>query len=109
MGQRSLVMYAGAFGDNTVERNVLFLPPLAFSAFSVKRLKALKRAREHGLYVPRVAIFTAERTIERARDSLPSSLKGQLRNLATVVQEPADGAEVLLVLSIKWTVFARET
>ena len=102
-------MYAGVFGYNTVERYVLFLTPLAFSADPVKRLTDLKREREHGLEVPRVAILTADRTIERALDSLPSSVKGQLRNLATVVQEPAEEAEMLLVLSIKWTVFASET
>ena len=94
-------MYAGAFGDNTVERYVLFLNPLAFSAEPVKRLMALKCPREHGLDIPHVAILMADRTIERALDSLPSSVKGQLRKLATVVQEPAEGAEVLLVLSIK--------
>ena len=51
----------------------------------------------------------AEHTIERALDSLLSSVKGQLQNLAMVVQEPAEGAEVLLLLSIKWTVFVSET
>ena len=102
-------MYAGALGDNAVERYALFLTSLALSADPVERRAALQRAREHGLDVPRVAIVTAERTIERALDSLPSSVKGQLPNLAKVVQEPAEEAEMLLVRSIEWTVVESET
>ncbi|KAN0138564.1 Nuclear pore protein 84/107 [Lactarius tabidus] len=109
-GQRSLIaMYAGALGDNAVERYALFLTSLALSADPVERRAALQRAREHGLDVPRVAIVTAERTIERALDSLPSSVKGQLPNLANVAQEPAEEAEMLLVRSIEWTVVESET
>ena len=59
-----------------------------------------QRSREHGLYVPCIAIVTAERTIEKALDSLPSSVKGQLPNPAKAVQEPAEMAEMLLVRSI---------
>lgn len=102
-------MYAGALGDNAVERYALFLTSLALSADPVERRAALQRAREHGLDVPRVAIVTAERTIERALDSLPSSVKGQLPNLAKVAQEPAEEAEMLLVRSIEWTVVESET
>jgi nuclear pore complex protein Nup107 len=102
-------MYAGALGDNAVERYALFLTSLALSADPVERRAALQRAREHGLDVPRVAIVTAERTIERALDSLPSSVKGQLPNLAKVAQEPTEEAEMLLVRSIEWTVVEGET
>ena len=102
-------MYAGALGDNAVERYALFLTSLALSADPVERRAALQRAREHGLDVPRVAIVTAERTIERALDSLPSSVRGQLPNLAKVAQEPAEEAEMLLVRSIEWTVVESET
>jgi len=63
-------MYAGALGDNAVERYALFLTSLALSADPAERRIALQRAREHGLDVPRVAIVTAERTIERALDNL---------------------------------------
>ncbi|KAH9043875.1 nuclear pore protein 84/107 [Lactarius pseudohatsudake] len=109
-GQRSLIaMYAGALGDNAVERYALFLTSLALSADPVERRTALQRAREHGLDVPRVAIVTAERTIERALDSLPSSVKGQLPDLARAAQEPAEEAEMLLVRSIEWTVAESET
>ncbi|KAH9971849.1 nuclear pore protein 84/107 [Lactifluus volemus] len=95
-GQRSLIaMYAGALGDNAVERYALFLTSLALSADPAERRTALQRAREHGLDVPRVAIVTAERTIERALDTLPSS--------------PAEEAEMLLVRSIEWTVVEAET
>jgi hypothetical protein len=102
-------MYAGALGDNAVERYALFLTSLALSADPIERRTALQRAREHGLDVPRVAIVTAERTIERALDSLPSSVKGQLPDLAKVAQEPAEEAEMLLVRSIEWTVVESET
>ncbi|KAH9075675.1 107-domain-containing protein [Lactarius deliciosus] len=109
-GQRSLIaMYAGALGDNAVERYALFLTSLALSADPVERRTALQRAREHGLDVSRVAIVTAERTIERALDSLPSSVKGQLPDLARAAQEPAEEAEMLLVRSIEWTVVESET
>ncbi|KAH9976532.1 nuclear pore protein 84/107 [Russula compacta] len=109
-GQRSLIaMYAGALGDNAVERYALFLTSLALSADLIERRTALQRAREHGLDVPRVAIVTAERTIERALDSLPSSVKGPLPDLAKVALDPADEAEMLLVRSIEWTVVEVDT
>jgi nuclear pore complex protein Nup107 len=102
-------MYAGALGDNAVERYALFLTSLALSADPAERRTALQRAREHGLDVPRVAIVTAERTIERALDTLPSSVKGPLPDLAKAAFEPAEEAEMLLVRSIEWTVVDAET
>ena len=60
-----------------------------------------QRSREHGLDVPCIAIVTAECTIEKALDCLPSSVKGQLSNPAKAVQEPAEEAEMLLVRSIE--------
>ena len=102
-------MYAGALGDNAVERYALFLTSLALSADPLERRTALQRAREHGLDVPRVAIVTAERTIERALDSLPSSVKGPLPNLAKATLEQAEEAELLLVRSIEWTVVEADT
>jgi nuclear pore complex protein Nup107 len=109
-GQRSLIaMYAGALGDNAVERYALFLTSLALSADPTERRTALQRAREHGLDVPRVAIVTAERTIERSLDNLPSSVKGPLPDLAKAVLEPPEEAEILLVRSIEWTVVEEDT
>ena len=102
-------MYAGALGDNAVERYALFLTSLALSADPAERRTALQRAREHGLDVPRVAIVTAERTIERALDSLPSSVKGSLPDLAQATLEPPEEAEILLVRSIEWTVVEADT
>jgi nuclear pore complex protein Nup107 len=103
-------MYAGALGDNAVERYALFLTSLALSADPTERRTALQRAREHGLDVPRVAIVTAERTIERSLDNLPSSVKGPLPDLAKAAAlEPAEEAEILLVRSIEWTVVEEDT
>jgi nuclear pore complex protein Nup107 len=66
-GQRNLIaMYAGALGDNAVERYAMFLTSLEISADLPERKQALARAREHGLDVERVAIATAERTIDKA-------------------------------------------
>ncbi|KAH9991402.1 107-domain-containing protein [Russula vinacea] len=108
--QRSLIaMYAGALGDNAVERYALFLTSLALSADPAERRTALQRAREHGLDVPRVAVVTAERTIERALDGLPSSVKGPLPDLAKATLEPPEEAEILLVRSIEWTVVEADT
>jgi nuclear pore complex protein Nup107 len=69
-------MYAGALGDNAVERYAMFLTSLELSADTAERRLALIRARDHGLDMERVAVATAERTIERAfsvRDSSTSS------------------------------------
>ena len=60
-----------------------------------------QRSRERGVDVPCMAIVTAERTIEKELDVLPSSVKGQLPNPAKAVQEPAEEAEMLLVRSIE--------
>ena len=59
-------MYAGALGDNAVERYAMFLTSLELSADIDERRLALTRARDHGLDMDRVAIATAERTIEKA-------------------------------------------
>jgi nuclear pore complex protein Nup107 len=58
-------MYAGALGQDAMERYASFLVSLALSADINERL-ALTRAKEHGLDMERVAIFTAERTIDNA-------------------------------------------
>ncbi|KAJ7695686.1 nuclear pore protein 84/107 [Mycena rosella] len=53
-GQRDLIaMYAGALGDNAVERYALFLVSLELSADIDERRLALTRAREHGLDMDR--------------------------------------------------------
>ena len=66
-GQRELIaMYASALGDNAVERYAMFLTSLELSADKSERRLALTRARDHGLDMTRVAIVTAERSIERA-------------------------------------------
>lgn len=59
-------MYASALGDNAVERYAMFLVSLALSADVAERRLALTRAKDHGLDMDRVAIATAERTIEKA-------------------------------------------
>ena len=59
-------MYAGALGDNAVERYAMFLTSLELSADITERRLALTRAKEHGLDMERVAVVTAERTIEKA-------------------------------------------
>lgn len=59
-------MYAGALGDNAVERYAMFLTSLELSADIAERRLALTRARDHGLDMERVAVATAERTIEKA-------------------------------------------
>jgi nuclear pore complex protein Nup107 len=59
-------MYASALGDNAVERYALFLVSLALTADVTERRLALTRAKDHGLDMERVAIVTAERTIEKA-------------------------------------------
>ena len=61
-----IAMYAGALGDNAVERYAMFLTSLELSADIAERRLALTRARDHGLDMERVAVVTAERTMEKA-------------------------------------------
>ena len=55
-------MYAGALVQDAMEQYAIFLVSLGLSADSKERRLALTRAKEHGLDMERVAIFTAERT-----------------------------------------------
>ncbi|KAI0350765.1 hypothetical protein OH77DRAFT_1412455 [Trametes cingulata] len=107
-GQRELIaMYAGALGDNAVERYALFLTSLELSADVNERRLALTRAREHGLDIERVAVVTAERTIEKAFTILLPT-KGPLPYI-TAMEPPPSEAEWLLVRSIEWTTFLEST
>jgi nuclear pore complex protein Nup107 len=69
-------MYAGALGDNAIERYASFLTTLGLSADIAERKLALARAREHGLDTVRVAVVTAERTIEGAFEVRSSPVCG---------------------------------
>ncbi|KAF7298503.1 Nuclear pore complex protein [Mycena kentingensis (nom. inval.)] len=107
-GQRDLIaLYAGALGDNAVERYALFLVSLELSADVDERRLALTRAREHGLDVERVAVVTAERTIDKALQMLPP-LKGRLPNIIALQPPPTD-EEMFLLRSIEWTIFYEAT
>jgi nuclear pore complex protein Nup107 len=59
-------MYTGALGQDAIERYAMFLVSLALSADINERRLALTRAREHRLDMERIAIITAERTIDNA-------------------------------------------
>lgn len=59
-------MYAGALGDNAVERYALFLTSLGISGDKDDRRLALIRAKDHGLDIKKVAMMTAERTVDSA-------------------------------------------
>ncbi|KAI6008883.1 nuclear pore protein 84/107 [Pisolithus orientalis] len=107
-GQRELIaMYAGALGDNAVERYAMFLTSLDLSADIKERRLALTRAREHGLDVNTVATVTAERTIEKAFEHLPP-LRGPLPSIIALQPEPSN-VEMLLLRSIEWTSFMEAT
>ncbi|KAG6332899.1 hypothetical protein ID866_6186, partial [Astraeus odoratus] len=107
-GQRELIaMYAGALGDNAVERYAMFLTSLDLTADIKERRLALTRAREHGLDVNTVAIVTAERTIEKAFERLPR-LRGPLPSF-TASQPPPSDPEMLLLRSIEWTTIIQGT
>jgi nuclear pore complex protein Nup107 len=123
-GQRELIaMYAGALGDNAVERYAMFLVSLELSADTSERRLALTRARDHGLNMDRVAIVAAERTIEKAfgvthlfysnsrilnaLQVLPP-LKGPLPSIIAL-QPPATEEELFLLRSIEWTTYNNTT
>jgi len=106
--QRQLIaMYAGALGDNAVVRYAWFLVSLGLSADISERRLALSQASEHGLDTYRVAIVTAERTIESAFQTLPQ-IKGGLPSIVTLPQ-PLSEEELFLLRSIEWTTFSEET
>lgn len=107
-GQRDLIaMYAGALGDNAIERYALFLTSLELSTDLSERRLALTRGMDHGLDLDRVAIATAERTIEKAFELLPP-LAGPLPSIIAM-QPPASETEQLLLRSIEWTTFSSAT
>ncbi|OCH90763.1 nuclear pore protein 84/107 [Obba rivulosa] len=107
-GQRELIaLYAGALGENAVERYATFLASLALSADAGERKHALSRAQEHGLDVERVAIATAEKTMEHAFQELPPPT-GPLPSIIGI-QPPPSKDELLLIRSIEWTVFYEAT
>ncbi|TFK38561.1 nuclear pore protein 84/107 [Crucibulum laeve] len=108
-GQRELIaMYAGALGDNAVDRYAAFLLSLALSADINERHLALTRARDHGLDMERVAIAAAELTIDRAMQNLLPKYRDPLPSL-TSFPEPASEDELLLFRSIEWTTFMTQT
>ncbi|KAL1757022.1 nuclear pore protein 84/107 [Schizophyllum commune] len=107
-GERDLIaLYASVLGDNAVERYAMFLVSLELSSDRNERRAALHRAQEHGLDIARVAIATAEQTIGRALELLPS-LRGPLPPL-NARQPPPSDEELLLARSIEWTTFMDAT
>ncbi|KAG6852732.1 hypothetical protein C0991_009470 [Blastosporella zonata] len=110
-GQRDLIaLYAGALGDNAVERYAMFLVSLELSVDTSERRLTLTRARDHGLDMDRVAISTAERTIEKAfgvRIVLPR-LRGRLPSIIAL-QPPPTVQELILLRSIEWTTYNEST
>ncbi|TEB19903.1 hypothetical protein FA13DRAFT_1820574 [Coprinellus micaceus] len=106
--QRQLIaMYAGALGDNAVDRYAHFLVSLGLTADISERKLALTQADDHGLDRNRVAIAAAERTIDAAFDELDEP-KGPLPSVVTAPQPPSEEEEVLL-RSIEWTTFFEQT
>ncbi|KAK1227800.1 Nucleoporin nup84 [Marasmius sp. AFHP31] len=107
-GQRDLIaIYAGALGENAIQRYALFLVSLELSADVTERRQALTRAREHGLDMDSVAAATAEMTINKAMEMLPI-LKGPLPSIISTQPPPSD-AELFLLRSIEWIVFSEAT
>ena len=118
-------MYAGALGDNAVERYPMFLVSLGLSGDASEWRLALTQARDHGLDMDRVTIAAAECTIEKAFEvsifvrersdemlmrcswflkELPP-LNGPLPSIIAM-QPPATDAELFLLRSIEWTTFS---
>jgi nuclear pore complex protein Nup107 len=117
-------MYAGALENNAVERYAMFLTSLELTADINERRLALTRAREHGLNVHKVAVVTAEQTIDRAFEvsepctsrtscakhhlQLLPKMKGPPPSVIALQASPSD-IELLLLHSIEWTTFEDET
>ncbi|KIL59037.1 hypothetical protein M378DRAFT_169919 [Amanita muscaria Koide BX008] len=128
-GERHLIaLYAGALGENAVERYALFLVSLGLAAIDDRndedsstggdtieeRKRALVRARDHGLDLDRVAVVAAERTVDKAFELLPpTSTKGSLPSLLRgadgPLQRPPSPTEMFLMRSIEWTTFSETT
>ncbi|KAG7092946.1 hypothetical protein E1B28_009248 [Marasmius oreades] len=107
-GQRDLIaIYAGALGENAIQRYALFLVSLELSTDVNERRLALTRAKEHGLDMDSVAAAAAEMTINKAMEMLPI-LKGPLPSIISGQAPPSD-AELFLLRSIEWIVFSEAT
>ncbi|KAK7682153.1 hypothetical protein QCA50_014740 [Cerrena zonata] len=108
-GQRDLIaMYAGALGDNAVERYAMFLTSLGISGEKDDRRLALIRAKDHGLDMKKVALVTAERTVEKALATLLPPPEGLLPDFSEH-QPPATDEETFLLRSIEWTTLLEST
>jgi len=105
-GQRELIaMYAGALGENAVERYAMFLVSLPLDVSPNERKRTLLRAAEFGLDVTRVAIVAAERSMDLGLRKLPSSEdEDALPSLISPPHPPSED-ETLLLRSIEWTTF----
>ncbi|KAG2127432.1 hypothetical protein BD769DRAFT_1668078 [Suillus cothurnatus] len=89
-----------ALGGSVVEQYVMFLTSLKLTADINERQLALTRAQECGLNIHRVAVVTAERTIDTAFELLPQ-MKGPLPSVIALQATPSD-VELLLLRSIEW-------
>lgn len=110
-GQRKLIaMYAGALGDNAVDRYAHYLSTMELSVDSKARGDTLADAAKYGLDTVRVAEKAAEMSVSRALEALASSSSlTSLPNLAETEEVELDGAEEVLFRALEWTTFQDET
>ena len=102
-------MYAGALGENAVERYAMFLVSLPLDVSPNERRRTLLRAAEFGLDVTRVAIVAAERSVDLGLRKLSSSEEEDgLPSLLSPPLPPSED-ETLLLRSIEWTTFLEDT
>ncbi|KAI0031297.1 nuclear pore protein 84/107 [Vararia minispora EC-137] len=110
-GQRALIaIYAGALGDNAVNRYALFLSSLDLSVNAETRRVTLADAAHHGLDITLVAAETAQLTIAQALKELEhSALKGLLPDPSKTSDAVTTESEERLRRSLEWTSFLEET
>ncbi|VDB98104.1 unnamed protein product [Peniophora sp. CBMAI 1063] len=112
-GQRGLIaMYAGALGDNAVDRYAHFLAGLELSLDRKARGDTLADAAKYGLDTVRVAEKTAELTVQRALEALGGGnfTGDSLPDLDQTEEEGLEesGTEEMLFRAIEWTTFGDE-
>ncbi|KZV71461.1 hypothetical protein PENSPDRAFT_630135 [Peniophora sp. CONT] len=112
-GQRKLIaMYAGALGDNAVDRYAHYLSTMELSVDRKARGDTLADAAKYGLDTVRVAEKAAEMSVNRALEVLASSSSSSLTSLPDLKETEEvelDGAEEVLFRALEWTTFQDET
>ncbi|PCH39069.1 hypothetical protein WOLCODRAFT_110522 [Wolfiporia cocos MD-104 SS10] len=108
-GQRDLIaLYTSALGGESYKRYAEYLAQFGLSLDATHRRLLLSRAREHSLDMDRIAIATAEKTMNDVLQKMPK-VGGPLPTTFETEDTPLTEDEQLLIRSLEWTTFLEST